>query len=108
MHQMRKAHCKGDNQVFKLKKAIKREAIKTHLEQPVEGNHRGQQAREELNHGEDAKGDPVDEPLGVILLRAGFDRMYRNVGGIQHTDDVAQQLGAVAEDQIEGAEAGGT
>jgi len=60
--------------------------------------------REELDDGEDAKGDPVSEPFGVILFGARFDGMNRDVRWIQHTNNVAQELSAIAEYQIQGTE----
>jgi len=106
MHQMRKAHWKR-GYTIQFQEPLKK-AHKTHFQQPVEGNHRSQQAREELNDREDAEGDPVNQPLGVVLLRAGLDGMDGDVGGVQHSNDVAQQLGAIAEDEIEGDESSST
>lgn len=34
---------------------------------------------EELNNREDAKGDPVDEPLGIVLFGARLDGMNGHI-----------------------------
>lgn len=62
----------------------------------------------ELNDSENAKGDPISEPFGIILFSARFDGMNRNVRWIQHTNNVAQQLSANSENQIKGTEWGST
>lgn len=54
-----------------------------------------------LEHREHAVDDPVREPLGVVLLGAGFDRLHRDVRRVGDADRVTQDLRGIAEGQVE-------
>ena len=72
------------------------------LEEPVKGDPSDQQVWEELQDWEKCEYDPVHEPLRVVVLGAALQGLDRAVGGVNESDEVAQQLGAEAEHQPQG------
>ena len=48
------------------------------LGEPVEGHPREEDVREELNHGEHGKHNPVGEPAGVVFSAHGFESLQPN------------------------------
>lgn len=53
-----------------------------------------------FDDGEHSECNPIDEPFRVINFCTGFNGMYRNVGWVYNSDDVAEQLGTITEYQI--------
>lgn len=80
--------------------------ISAHLKQKVEWDDRGQYTGEEFKHREDRIQHPVGQPFGVIFLLAGFDGFHWNVSWVDDADQVAEQLSASTEHQIQGQKAG--
>lgn len=73
----------------------------SYLQQPVEGDGLDEEERHVLEHRKHAVDDPVREPLGVVLLGAGFYRLHRDVRRVGDADRVTQDLRGIAEGQVE-------
>lgn len=71
------------------------------LEEPVERNHLRDVEREELEHREDGVDHPVGEPLCVVGLVGALDGLHGDVGGVGDSNHVAEDLGGIAEGEVE-------
>ncbi len=74
------------------------------LDQPVEGDPADEELGEEFTDGEGGEDDPVHEPLRVVVLGRALQGLDGAVSRVDEADEVADELGAVAEHQPEGQE----
>lgn len=70
----------------------------------VKGNPEEEDVREKLEEGEESVGDPICQPFSVVVFLFAFDRLDRGVSGINEADEVAEESGAVADDQVKGGQ----
>lgn len=68
--------------------------VEGELEEVVEGDEGEGEANEGVHDGEEGVDDPVSQPLLVILaVISSFQGLETHVGGVEETDDVADQTG---------------
>lgn len=72
----------------------------TYLNQPVEWNNWCQYNGEIFNDGHNSVCYPVGKPFGIVQFCTRFDGMYGHIGRIYNADNITQQLGSIAKDQI--------
>lgn len=75
------------------------------LSEPVEGEPTEEPSAEEVKEAEERKDYPVCEPLHVVVRLMCLQGGDGLVGGVDEADQVADQLGKVPEDHVEGEEA---
>lgn len=101
------ASTKQNTHTFRQVQVKSISSIDSHLQQPVQRNERRQEYREELDQRERRVQHPVDQPLGVVHLGRRFDGLDGHVRRIRHADQIAQQLSAASEHQIQNGQTGG-
>jgi len=72
------------------------------LAEPVEGDPANQEVGEELEEGEEGEDNPVGQPLGVVLLHLGLQRLDGGISRVDKPDHVTQQLRPVPKHEPEG------
>jgi len=69
--------------------------------QIVKWNPEEENVGEEFEKGEKGVSDPVSQPLGVVILLFAFDRLYGCISGVNKSDEVAKEGGAISNNQIQ-------
>lgn len=71
------------------------------LEEPVEGDQNQDEIREELYDGQRCEHHPVGQPESVVVFVAGLDGQDGGVSRVSESDEIADQLGTVSDDDQE-------
>jgi len=69
--------------------------------QIVKWNPEEEDVGEEFEKGEEGVSDPVGQPLGIVILLFAFDRLYGCISGVNKSNEIAKEGGAISNDQIQ-------
>lgn len=68
----------------------------------VEWDPEEEDVRKELEKGEEGVSYPVGQPLGVVILPFALNCLDWGIGGIDKSNEVAEESGAISNDQVKG------
>jgi len=69
--------------------------------QVVEWNPEKEDVGEKFEKREESVGDPIGEPFGIVILLFAFNRLDGGISGVNESNEVAKEGGAVSNDQVE-------